>query len=132
MNGKNAEMNMNIYVKRLSAGESVSIFDENNETAILILKGELTVCWNGKTEQMKRTGPFEKTPYCLHVCKGTKVDITAGADSEFIVQQTDNDREFESVFYKPEDCLYQHFGKGQWEGTGYRICSTIFDYDNAP
>jgi len=34
--------------------------------------------------------------------------------------------------YKPEDILYQEFGKGQWGGTGHRICSTVFDYDNAP
>ena len=28
--------------------------------------------------------------------------------------------------------LYQYFGEGQYDGTAYRICSTVFDYDNAP
>ncbi len=130
--GKNAEMLMTIKVKKLYAGECFELLDNENETAFLILKGNLTVKWNGRTENMTRKNPFEKTPYCLHVCKGIKVEIVANAESEFIIQQTDNEREFEPVFYKPEDCLYQHFGKGQWEGTGYRICSTMFDYDNAP
>ena len=53
-------------------------------------------------------------------------------DAEIIVQQTDNNNEFPSEFYTPENCLYQEFGKGQWEGTGHRIVSTMFDYDNAP
>lgn len=132
MNGINSEMRMNIKVKRLLSGEHFEIFDEANETAVLILKGGFTISWNGKTETVKRKNPFEKKPYCLHACRGVKISIDAVEDSEFIVQQTDNERKFEPVFYKPEDCGYQHFGKGQWEGTGYRICSTMFDYDNAP
>ena len=35
-------------------------------------------------------------------------------------------------FYHPGNCLYQEFGKGQWNGTGHRIVSTMFDLDNAP
>jgi 5-deoxy-glucuronate isomerase len=132
MNGKNAEMKMNIKVKRLLKGESFELTDAKNETAYLILKGNLDISFAGKTENMKRKNPFEMTPYCLHVCKNTKVKIIANENSEFIIQQTDNEKEFPPVFYKPEDCLYQHFGKDQWEGTGYRICSTMFDYDNAP
>lgn len=127
-----ADMLMTIWIKRFDKGESYSVFSEENETAFLILKGNADISWNGVTENMKRKNPFEKTPYCLHVCKGVKVTITANEESEILIQQTDNDREFEPVFYKPEDCLYEHFGKGQWEGTGYRICSTMFDYDNAP
>ena len=132
MGGKNTEMNMTIKVKKLLKGEKFTLTDEKNETAFLILRGEMNISWNGRTESMKRKDPFEKKPFCLHICKGIKVDIEAAADSEFIIQQTDNNRIFEPVFYTPETCLYEHFGKGQWEGTGYRICSTIFDYDNAP
>lgn len=132
MNGKHAEMLMTIWVKRFDKGEKYEVFSETNETAFLILKGNADISWNGRTENMKRKNPFKKKPYCLHVCKGVKVEITANEDSEILIQQTDNEKDFEPVFYKPEDCLYEHFGKGQWEGTGYRICSTMFDYDNAP
>ena len=132
MDGIHSDMLMTIWVKRFAKGESYEVFSDKNETAFLILSGNADISWNGKTENMKRKNPFEKTPYCLHVCKGVKVGITANEESEILIQQTDNDKEFEPVFYKPEDCLYEHFGKGQWEGTGYRICSTMFDYDNAP
>ena len=132
MGGKNKEMNMTIKVKRLAKGGTYSILAPEDETAILILQGEMLVYWQDKSGKMVRESPFEKKPYCLHVCRNTEIKVEALADSEFIIQQTDNEREFAPVFYKPEDCLYQHFGKGQWEGTGYRICSTMFDYDNAP
>lgn len=132
INGKNAEMNMNIKVKRLSKGETFTLCDDICETAFLILRGDLDIFWDGETENMKRRDPFEKKPYCLHVPKETAVSIKANEDSEFIIQQTENDIIFTPVFYTPETCLYQEFGKGQWGGTGHRICSTMFDYDNAP
>ncbi|MGN0487278.1 MAG: 5-deoxy-glucuronate isomerase [Acutalibacteraceae bacterium] len=126
------EMNMTIRVKRFREEETMTVCDEKCETAFLILQGEADISWNGKTEKMKRENPFVKTPYCLHVPKNTEVTITAKAATEILIQQTDNDRDFDCVFYRPEDVLYQEFGKGQWDGAGHRICSTVFDYDNAP
>lgn len=126
------EMNMTIRVKRFREEETMTVCDEKCETAFLILQGEADISWNGKTEKMKRENPFVKTPYCLHVPKNTKVTVTAKSATEILIQQTDNDRDFDCVFYRPEDVLYQEFGKGQWDGAGHRICSTVFDYDNAP
>lgn len=126
------EMNMTIRVKRFREEETMTVCDEKCETAFLILQGEADISWNGKTEKMKRENPFVKTPYCLHVPKNTEVTVTAKAATEILIQQTDNDRDFDCVFYRPEDVLYQEFGKGQWNGAGHRICSTVFDYDNAP
>ena len=126
------EMNMTIRIKRFRENETLTLEDDKCETAFLLLKGEAEISWNCKTEKIKRANPFEKTPYCLHVPKNTAVSITAKEGTEILIEQTDNDRYFEPVFYTPDDILYQEFGKGQWEGTGYRICSTVFDYDNAP
>lgn len=132
MNGKHSDMLMNIKVKLFSNGDSFKLYDENCETAFLILYGDADISWNGETKNMKRETPFAKTPYCLHVPKCTEVSIKANADTEIIIEQTDNDIVFTPVFYTPDMILYQHFGKDQWEGTGYRICSTVFDHDNAP
>ena len=126
------EMNMTIRIKRFKENETLTLEDDKCETAFLLLKGEAEISWNCKTEKIKRANPFEKTPYCLHVPKNTAVSITAKEGTEILIEQTDNERYFEPVFYTPDDILYQEFGKGQWEGTGYRICSTVFDYDNAP
>ncbi len=132
MNGFHSEMNMTVRVKKLSAGEKLTLVSESDETAVLLLSGEVTFSWNGLCETGKRADPFERKPYCLHVCRNTEIAVTALADSEVLVQQTDNGGDFEAVFYTPETCLYQEFGKGQWGGAGHRIVSTMFDPDNAP
>ena len=131
-NGKNADMFMDIKVYRLSAGEKREFYSDTDETAILLTQGEISFEWADRKENGKRANPFEKKPYALHVCKGTAFSVTAAADSEIVVQQTINERAFEPVFYTPENCLYQEFGKDQWNGAGYRVVSTMFDPDNAP
>ena len=131
-NGKNADMLMTIKVKRLEKGCSITVFSDTDETAFLLLKGSVKFRWNGNERAGARKNPFELKPYCLHVCRKTEVTVEAEETSEFIIQQTDNDNDFDSVFYAPEDTLYQEFGLGQWDGAGHRICSTVFDYDNAP
>ncbi|MBR1810893.1 MAG: 5-deoxy-glucuronate isomerase [Clostridia bacterium] len=132
MNGFHAEMGLTIWVQKLPAGASVTICDPANETAALLLSGEAEFAWGGNRATGKRRDPFERLPYALHVCKNTQITVTAQTDSEVLFQQTDNDRIFDPVFYTPETCLYQEFGKGQWGGAGHRIVSTMFDYDNAP
>ncbi len=132
MNGLNADMLMNISVKRLAPGESVEICDASNETAVMLVEGDVTFMWDGLSRSGSRANPFEKKPYALHVCRNTPIRITANTESEIVIEQTDNAAEFAPVFYTPEDILYQEFGKGQWGGAGHRIVSTVFDYDNAP
>lgn len=131
-NGKNSDMLMSIRVKYLKAGESISFCEKEDETAVLLVAGAVTFEWNGNKESGKRIDPFEMKPYCLHASKNTKFTVTAAADSEIVIQQTDNDKEFDAVFYSPNNCLYQEFGKGQWDGAGHRVVSTMFDPDNAP
>ena len=133
LNEKNADMRMNITVYRLAAGETLRICDAVCETAVMLLEGEVVFRWDGEIRTGKRADPFEKTPYALHVCRGTAIEIEGAAEaSEIIVEQTDNDRSFGPVFYDPASTLYQEFGKDQWGGAGHRIVSTIFDHDNAP
>ena len=50
MNGKNADMLMDIKTKILKSGESVTVCDSNNETAILLLSGDVTYNFDGKAE----------------------------------------------------------------------------------
>lgn len=132
MSGKHADMLMTIKVKKFKENETITVESAENETAFLLLRGKAVIKWDGKEEEVARRDPFERKPYCLHVARNTKVEITAAEGTEILIQQTDNDRDFPAVFYKPEDILYQEFGKGQWGGTAHRICSTVFDYDNAP
>lgn len=127
------EMMMTIRVKKFKENEAVTVSSDSLETAFLILKGEAEISWCGKTEKIFRESPFVKKPFCLHVPKSTEVTVKGITEgTEILIQQTENDRDFAPVFYTPDDVLYQHFGEGQYDGTAYRICSTVFDYDNAP
>ena len=133
MNGVNADMLMNIYVQRLSKGDTLVIEEAENECAVLLLSGSVNFeVGDSINEDCSRENPFQKTPYAVHFSRETKAVVTALADSEVLVQMTDNEKVWEPVFYNPENCLYQEFGKGQWGGTGHRIVSTMFDLDNAP
>ena len=133
MNGVNSEMMMDIYVKILKKGETLEICEKSNECAVLLLSGRVNFeVGESINEICQRANPFEKKPYAVHFPKEVKAVITALEESEVLVQQTDNDKSWEPVFYNPENCLYQEFGKGQWGGAGHRIVSTMFDLDNAP
>ena len=132
MNGINSEMLMDIYVKKLKSGESLEICESENETAVLLLSGKVEFSADSVYGCGKRKNPFEKSPYAIHFSKNTKCIIKAFEESEILVQQTDNEKEFATILYTPDDCTYQEFGKGQWGGAGHRICSTIFDYSSAP
>ncbi len=132
MNGKHSNMLMDIKVKKFIPDEEYCVYSDICETAFLILYGDVEISWEDQTKQMVRANPFVKASYCLHIPKGVSVKIKAAKGSEILIQQTDNDIIFSPVFYTPDMILYQHFGKDQWEGTGYRIVSTVFDHDNAP
>lgn len=130
--GKNADMMMDIRVKRLKRGERVSFWDENLETAILLLSGNVIFDFDGKYKNAARRNPFLDKPYCLHFSRGEGVTVTANEDSKILVQQTENDRDFGCVWHTPDDCILQEFGKAQWNGTAHRQVLTVFDYENAP
>lgn len=65
------------------------------------------------------------------MAKNVQVTITALSDSEVLVQKTDNDQEFASKLYTPNECQSVVAGEGVWEGTAQRVIRTIFDYNNA-
>lgn len=132
MDGKNADMLMTIKVKVLKQGESICFNEAENETAVLLLAGDVCVAFNGKRENAVRRSVFLDKPYCLHFSKNTQVKVTANTESRILTQQTDNDRMFAPVWYTPQSCTLQEFGKDQWNGTAHRQVLTLFDYANAP
>ncbi len=130
--GKNSHMLMDVWVKRLAPGESVTLQSAQKETAVMLLAGEVSFAFEGRQEKGERRSVFLDKPYCLHVCRGKEVTVVAGKESRLLIQRTVNEREFETVFYTPEKCTLQEFGSTQWEGTAHRQVLTVFDYDNAP
>lgn len=132
MDGKNSDMLMDITVYRLQPGQVFETKEEEKEVAILLTQGNVEYQCGELKETATRKDVFSEPPFCLHICKGTAARVTAGAESEIIVQATTNSKIFESHFYTPKECKIELMGAAQWEGTAKREVLTIFDYQNAP
>lgn len=126
------DMMMDICIYKMSAGEERTFLRETEETAILLVLGDVTFLWNDRQEIGHRESFIEEGPYCLHIPKGVSVTVRANADSEVLVQSTENSREFEPVFYRPEDCRDDIFGLDVFDNKMKRTVRTVFDYKTAP
>ena len=126
------DMMMDITVYKMAGGETRTFFREGEETAVLLVLGDVTFCWNDREETGHRESFIEEGPYCLHVPKGVCVTVRANQESEVLVQSTENSREFASVFYRPEDCRDDIFGLDVFDNKMKRTVRTVFDYKNAP
>ncbi len=126
------DMMMNIAVHRMKAGETLTLCRATEETAVLLVLGKVIFRWDGCSETGQRDSFIEEGPYCLHVCRNTEVTVTAQADSDVLIQSTENERTFAPVFYRPEDCRDDIFGLNVFENKMKRTVRTVFDYSNAP
>lgn len=126
------DMMMNITVYRMKAGQERSFFSETDETAVLLVLGDVTYQWHDRQETGKRNSFIRQGPFCLHTPKCVRVTIRAHTDSEVLVQMTENDRFFDPVFYHPEDCRDDIFGLDVFDNKMKRTVRTVFDYKNAP
>ena len=130
--GKNSHMLMDVRVQKLAAGQKIQILEQEKETAVMLLAGKVVFVFEGRLENAGRRSVFRDKPYCLHCCRGKEISVTAVEDSRVLIQQTINSGTFDTVFYTPEMCTLQEFGKEQWEGAAHRQVLTVFDYENAP
>ena len=126
------DMMMNITVYRMKAGEERAFLREKEEMAVLLVTGDVTFSWNGQTKIGHRDSIIEEGPYCLHTPKGVAVTVRANFDSEVLVQTTENLRNFDPVFYRPEDCRDDIFGLDVFDNKMKRTVRTVFDYKNSP
>lgn len=126
------DMMMNVRVYRMEPGTEHRFLSETDETAVLLVLGDVTWRWSDRVETGHRESFIEEGPYCLHVSKGVEVSVVANAPSEVLVQQTENSREFPPVFYRPQDCRDDIFGLDVFDNKMKRTVRTVFDYKNAP
>ena len=123
---------MDITVCRMAPGETRSFLSPTQETTVLLVLGQVTFAWQGHRETGMRGSFIHEGPCLLHVSRNTQVSVTAEADSEILIQSTDNGRNFPAVFYRPQDCREDIFGEGVLEGKLERTVRTVFDCKNAP
>ena len=93
-NGKNSDMLMDIRVKILKAGEEMTFCEAENETALLLMAGDVDFVFDGKTENAKRRSPFLDKATAIHFARNNTVTVKANEESRFVIEQTDNSNDF--------------------------------------
>ena len=125
-------MMMDIRVYRMKAGEVRKFRRDGEETAVLLLSGNLTLAWEDKKETVTRKDVFTEGPWCVHVSSGVEVEAAANDETEILVQCTRNDKAFESRLYAPEDAPWGYSSVGKFGNVAKRRVNTIFDHDISP
>ena len=100
MTTRESDMLMDIGYQVMEKNEVVEFEDALQETAFVILTGEVEIRWADRKEIMHRDSLFDENPYCLHVPLGTKVTIKARKNSEVLVQKTLNEQSADG-YYDP-------------------------------
>lgn len=131
--GIGRDIDMDVALLILEAGESFDVLEGDKECALLLFEGDVTFEAKGKKLDISRPNPFDYGAGCLHVARNTAAKVTAKTHSELYIQKTHNERDFEPVFYSPEDVQIQRAGSnGELGGCMRRNIQTLFDYENAP
>lgn len=125
-------MLMDVRVYRMKEGSSRNFGREGEETAVLLLSGEIHFKWDSGEAVASRKDVYTEGPWCVHSCSGKLITVTASKDSEILVQCTKNETVFASRLYKPEDAPWGYSCKGKFGDVAKRRVNTIFDHDIAP
>ena len=126
------DMLMDIRVYRMRPGQERIFLREGEETAVLLLSGKAGFSGGGIAAQVSRKDVFTEGPWCLHVCAGTEIRVSAGTEVEILVQRTKNDAPFAPKLYTPDDAPWKYSCVGKFGDVAKRRVNTIFDHDIAP
>ncbi|NCB93372.1 MAG: 5-deoxy-glucuronate isomerase [Clostridia bacterium] len=126
------DMLMDIRVYRMKAGDVKDFQKEGEETAVLLLSGDIVYKFDGQEKEVTRVDVFTEGPWAVHMCTKAKVSVEAKADSEILVQSTKNTNDFPTKLYAPEDAPWGYYCVGKFGNVAKRRVNTIFDHDIAP
>ncbi|GAB1475573.1 5-deoxy-glucuronate isomerase [Bacillota bacterium] len=132
MDSLRPDMMMDIGIEKMFAGDSINLYENDKESALLLLSGTVSYRWGDESREAKRNSLFDENPVVLHLSKNTSATVHALTDAEILVQKTTNEKDFPPVFYSQEDSATDIFGKDIWGDTARRWVRTVFDYNNAP
>ena len=71
--GDYADMLMDIRVYRLKANGTRAFRFDGEETALLLLSGEVALRWEGREATVSRRDVFTEGPWALHVSTGAEI-----------------------------------------------------------
>lgn len=131
--GIGAQVMMDVAMLILEPGDSYSFDEPDKELAALLFQGACTFAWDSEKVAAVRPNPFDYNPWCLHVCRKTRLTITATQPSRVYIQKTENERTFPNKLYTPDDTdTWARGNHGELMGCIKRDVRTCFDLSNAP
>ena len=131
--GPYRDMLMDVRIYRMKPGEKKAFSASGEETALLLLQGEITLEWEGNKHTTSRESVFTDGPTCLHVARDVGIQVSAGsAGAEILLQRTHNAESFPSKLYQPTDSPWVDVCRGKFDDLANRKVNTIFDYTTAP
>ena len=117
-------------ILRLNPGERFQL-NSPMEQAILHMEGTTNFTVNNQSILNTRGSLFNESPFSIHVCKDTPIELEAKTPSEIAIFETENDKTFPCAIYPPEQVDNEHRGKGLAQDTSLRFVRTIFDSSNS-
>lgn len=124
---------MDVALLVMEDGDEFEFFEEKKEVSWLLIEGQATAVFDGKTVAMNRPNPFAYNPYCLLMSAGKHCTVKANGHCEFYVQKTYNDKTYPTHLFMPEEVdTWRRGSEGELDGTMERDVRTCYDYDNAP
>lgn len=129
-NGEGSYMDVGLLL--MEAGDEYDFYEKDKELSFILMKGAAELVYDGQVVSMDRPDPFAHNPYCLLMAKGHKAKLRAGKKSEFYVQKTFNERDYETHLYTPEETDTWTRGKGELDNMMLRDVRTCYDYESRP
>lgn len=129
--GNSNGMLLDFGILKLEEGETWED-SSNKERALLLIGGNVTFEWDGKTRSAARSSCFDENPEVLHVSSGTAVKLTGGpGGAELGYEACVNERAFTAHYYGKEDIRNDVFGAGSLNEASIRTVRTVFDGESA-
>jgi 5-deoxy-glucuronate isomerase len=95
---------ISFQARKLRAGNQWSFSSRDNELAIVILSGAISVNSNrGNWDGIERENVWTKAATALYLPRGSEFTITAARDSEFAVTWVPTDQDHEPWLIQPQD-----------------------------
>lgn len=127
-------MNMDIRVYQLPKGQKRIFLSDFEETAVLLLSGDIIYEFESTKQYANRKDVFSEGPWALHASKNIQITIVANTDSEILVQKTKNNKDFGAKIHTPQDApwAYAKSSHHKFGNVANRRVNTIFDHDISP
>ncbi len=120
-----------VGVLGLAANEQ-SVQRVERETAWLLMKGAVRGSAGRHRFEFSRDSLFDESASCIHVPAGCAVTFEASRDTEIMVFDCANARQFDARVFTPKDVPNEPRGRGQVGDRALRYVRTIFDRTNSP